>query len=512
MPKSHYITEFGDFQTPHDTAAQICALLVRQGMRPATILEPTCGQGNFLLAAAAQFHTARRILGYEINPAYVIEAQQRAAKDPKFAKIEIIQGDFFEQDWGQILAKLPQPTLVIGNPPWVTNAALGALDSHNLPEKSNFKSLAGLEARTGKSNFDISEWMLIHLLTALSKTKGALAMLCKTSVARKVLHHTWKIQLPISNARLYTIDAKAIFNAAVDACLFVCEVDAAKPMRPTCAIYSGWNTSSPQQTFGLAAERLIADLASYTRWRHLEGTSPYQWRSGIKHDCVAVMELKATSTGFRNKAGAYHELEDDYLYPMLKSSEIAKSHAPHPTRWMLVPQRFIGEATHPIRHNAPRTWDYLNHYAELLDKRKSSIYKGQPRFAVFGVGDYSFAPWKIAISGLYKKIHFAIVAPFSGKPVVLDDTCYFLPCQNEDEANTLYTLLSSDIAQEFFNAFIFWDAKRPITIDILRRLDLHALSWEIHGRDVLQNYLPDAAFATPVQQLALFEQGEFYEP
>ncbi len=511
MPKSHHIAEFGDFQTPLNTAAKICALLAHQDIKPATIIEPTCGQGNFLLAAAAQFTTARRILGYEINPVYVLEAQQRAAENPKFAKIEITQGDFFEQDWGEILANLPQPILIIGNPPWVTNADLGALESHNLPKKRNFKALAGLEARTGKSNFDISEWMLIQLLTALSQTNGTLAMLCKTSVARKVLHHAWKVQLPLNEARLYTIDAKAIFNAAVDACLFVCEVDAAKPTHPTCAVYSGLETSTPQHTFGFAAGRLIADLAAYTRWQHLKGTSPYQWRSGVKHDCAGVMELKAEGAGFRNKISAYHELEDKYLYPMLKSSDIARSRAPRPTQWMLVPQRFIGEATHPICHNAPRTWNYLNHYAELLDKRKSSIYKGQPRFAVFGVGEYSFAPWKIAISGLYKKLHFAIIAPFAGKPVLLDDTCYFLPCQTESEANTLYALLSSEIAQEFFNAFIFWDAKRPITIEVLQRLDLRALSYELYGHDVLQNSLSET-LVTPVQQLALFEQQEKYEP
>ena len=44
---------------------------------------------------------------------------------------------------------------------------------------------------TGKSNFDISEWMLIRLLEALQGRRATIAMLCKTATARKVLRHAW---------------------------------------------------------------------------------------------------------------------------------------------------------------------------------------------------------------------------------------------------------------------------------------------------------------------------------
>jgi hypothetical protein len=40
----------------------------------------------------------------------------------------------------------------------------------------------------------------------------------------------------------------------------------------------------------------------------------------------------------------------------------------------------------------------------------------------------------------------------------------------------LLSLLESDEARTFFKAFIFWDAKRPITVDLLRRLNIHALA------------------------------------
>ena len=45
--------------------------------------------------------------------------------------------------------------LILGNPPWVTNSELSSLNSNNLPKKTNFKELNGLDAITGKGNFDI---------------------------------------------------------------------------------------------------------------------------------------------------------------------------------------------------------------------------------------------------------------------------------------------------------------------------------------------------------------------
>jgi hypothetical protein len=62
--------------------------------------------------------------------------------------------------------------------------------------------------------------------------------------------------------------------------------------------------------------------------------------------------------------------------------------------------------------------------------------------------------------------------------VVFDDTCYFLACSSGEEATVLADLLNSDLASEFFHAFVFWDAKRPITVELLDRLDLAALAAE----------------------------------
>jgi hypothetical protein len=61
----------------------------------------------------------------------------------------------------------------------------------------------------------------------------------------------------------------------------------------------------------------------------------------------------------------------------------------------------------------------------------------------------------------------------------LDDTLNFLPCGSRDEAEALLELLGSDVATEFFSAFIFWDEKRPVKVDLLNRLSLEKLAEEL---------------------------------
>lgn len=164
------------------------------------------------------------------------------------------------------------------------------------------------------------------------------------------------------------------------------------------------------------------------------------------------------------------------MFPLLKGSDVAKGIVSKPPKRMLVTQHYVGEDTKLISEKAPKTWNYLLKNSLFLDKRRSSIYKNNPRFSIFGVGKYTFAPWKVAISSLHKKLIFHVVGPYKDMPVVFDDTVYFISCENSEEARVLCELLNSETAKEFFSAFIFWDSKRPIKTSILNKLDLGKLA------------------------------------
>ncbi|MBL7185799.1 MAG: SAM-dependent DNA methyltransferase [Phycisphaerae bacterium] len=487
--KSKRKAEFGDFQTPIELARDVCSVLLQHGMEPVSILEPTCGKGSFILAALELLPTVRNIAGIDINSEHIEVACSSVEKSaPAGVSTRIVSEDFFAVNWHDVLGSLPDPLLVIGNPPWITNAELGRIGGCNLPDKSNFQNHRGIDAITGNSNFDISEWMLNKAIEWLSGREAMLAMLCKTAVARKVLRCAWKSGQHLKKSKLFHIDTARYFGAAVDACLLIVTASASNG-NFDCQVYGSLKAACPTVTFGYRQGRLVADITRFENCRHFEGKERYKWRSGIKHDCAKVMEFRKEIAGYRNGCGELVDLEDDYLYPMFKSSGIANGCDQRATRWMLVPQRIVGENTRQIRQSAPKTWQYLQTHAQLLDRRASSVYRDRPRFSVFGVGDYSFAPWKVGISGFYKKLDFNVVSPYGKKPVVLDDTCYFLACKTREEAVFIAELLNSDIAKDFFSAFVFWDEKRPITVRLLKRLDLLVLARELGMEETMQGFL-----------------------
>jgi hypothetical protein len=469
--KTKAVAEFGDFQTPSALAFAATNVLARLGIQPRSIVEPTCGKGSFIAAAAACFPEASSITGVDINQAHLDVA--RAATDA--GRVELRQGDFFRLDWQSVVTKAGEPWLVIGNPPWVTSAELGTIESDNLPEKSNFHGRTGIEAITGKSNFDISEWMILRYLDWLEGGNGTIAVLCKTAVARKILMQVWKKNIPTRLAQIYKIDALGHFGAAVDACFFILKIEP-KAHTVTCDVFDTIDAETPSHTIGFLHGHIISNVTAFNDYRRLLGPdSRYVWRSGVKHDCSKVMELTVTRDGYKNGLDEIVSIEDTILFPMLKSSDIGNGRV-NCRGAMIVTQKLVGEDTNPIRVMAPRTWEYLTRHAALLHKRGSVIYKNKPPFSVFGVGPYSFAPWKVAISGFYKKLHFVKIGPVHGRPVVFDDTIYFLPCWSEDEASFVESLLRSEAAEAFLRAMIHWDEKRPITAEILKRLSIQKLA------------------------------------
>jgi N-6 DNA Methylase len=484
--------EFGDFQTPQILADEICALLQKRQIHSEIVLEPTCGVGSFLVAAAKAFPHAK-LFGWDINSQYTEQARVALNQIGATDRSSILAKDFFKHDWESELAAFKGKLLILGNLPWVTNATVSSLNGANVPVKQNFQNFRGIEARTGKANFDISEWMLIQLVKSLRGKTATIAMLCKTAIARKLLRFAWQNDGRISKASLHRIDAKKHFGASVDACLLLIQTGAAGFAEAE--VFENLEAKNPSKTLGLLGQDLVSNIHTYRKLQHLEGLCPYQWRSGVKHDCSSVMELHCNGgSHLENKLGEEIELESDYVYPLLKCSDLANGRT-EPERFVLVTQTRVGEDTSEISVNAPRTWNYLQSHKKLFDARKSSIYSNRIPFALFGIGEYSFAPWKVAISGLHKQPRFVLVKPFQNKPVLFDDTCYFIPFENEDEAKVVAEILNSKPCLHFISSLLFDDAKRPITVDLLERLNIHAIAEETELLDewmtVRKNFLPE---------------------
>jgi hypothetical protein len=499
--------EYGDFQTPLSLARRVAALVKQDEKHIGTIVEPTCGVGAFLQATAEMFGNSPTYCGFDVNAEYVETASAALARiGPSAANVQ--QRDFYTIKWQEFLHEQSEPLLIIGNPPWITSAGMGVIGGSNLPEKTNFQGHSGFAAKTGKANFDISEWMLMRLLESLQGTRAAIAMLCKTATARKVLRHAWINGLDAGPSSLHLIDAAAEFGVSVDACLLYTHTGIGGT-ESTATVYRAMSFDQPLQTFGLFAGELVSDIDTYRALRDLDGLEYRKWRSGVKHDAAKVMEFTRDNGSFVNGFGEHCELEDDFIFPLLKSSDLANGRL-RPTRFVLVTQRRVADSTDEIKRRAPKTWRYLQDHGKQLDERGSSVYAKRARFAVFGVGEYSFASAKVAVSGLYKNLQFQAVGSAGGKPIMVDDTCYFIPCESKAEAEFFADILNSETAQRFISALVFTDAKRPVTIDVLKRIDLKKLAEHAGQETAAIEYLSSPSLESRHQRFLVFEEIEEY--
>lgn len=468
--------DLGDFQTPAQLAEKILKRLSADGRVWTRALEPTCGRGNFIQALLRMPVPPKEIIGLEIQQAHVAAAKALLDVSQE-ASVAIRLANIFVTDLQSELAwKDAGPLLVVGNPPWVTNSELGALDSANLPAKQNIKLLGGFDAITGASNFDICEYIWIKLLKELTAQNTTIALLCKTSVARNVISFCRETAIPIRRARMFRIDAMYWFKAAADACLFVVEAGPGSACYDV-EVYESLDHETPATSIGFRRNFLIADLPLYSATEYAEGYCPYIWRQGIKHDASSIAELQKDAAGiFRNAKGEEVDVEDRFIFPLMKSSDLNRDAVKHPRRWLVVPQRRLHEETSGLEIAAPKLWAYLNINKKIFDARKSSIYKNAPTFSYFGLGEYSFAEFKVAVSGLYKEARFRLLVPHDRKPVMLDDTCYFLPFDSLEEASFVANILNSALVKDFLKATVFLDSKRPITKKLLQRIDLRSVA------------------------------------
>ena len=473
--------EYGDFQTNEILSNKVALNLSSKGFSPTIIIEPTCGKGNFIIASLKNFSQINFVYGIEIYKPYVWETKFNIINyylnypTTKKPEISIIHCNVFDFDFDNIAKQfVGENILIIGNPPWVTNAKLGSLNSINLPRKVNFKNHSGLDAMTGKGNFDIAEFITITMLNTFQNMKGELLFLVKNSVIKNIVFEQKKNKYTIGTIEKYCIDSKKEFNVSVEAALFCCKLNANPEF--ICTEFNFYDNKIPYLKFGWLDNKFVSDIDNYTFSKKFDGECPFVWRQGLKHDCSSIMELDKKNGHYTNGLEEQFNIEEGLVFGFLKSSDLKNSIINQTRKYTIVTQRKVGQETTYIKTNFPKTYQYLVDHKDYFESRKSSIYNNKPSFSIFGIGDYSFKPFKVAISGLYKTYHFTLVLPQDNKPVMLDDTCYFIGFDNIEFAVYTLLLLNSDNTKKLLKSITFPDAKRTFTKDLLMRIDLLALS------------------------------------
>lgn len=473
--------EFGDYQTPPDFAEMVCKYLYDDlNIRPKFIIEPTAGVGAFLKASLNIFKESEKVFGVEIYEKYCDKCREILDD-----RLTIICDDFFNFNTPSIV-DTDSKVLIVGNPPWVTNSDL----EYNLPKKMNFKKLSGTDAITGASNFDICEYMILKLIEEFKNTDATIAMLCKTSVARNVFQEIYRRNINSGYFKIINFNATKIFNISASACLLVIDLKREYCNLPICEVS---DIEDPTMITSIikCSDGVLTNISENVL--DLEGNCCFEWRQGVKHDCSGIMELKKIGSNiYENKRKEKVKLEETLVFPLMKSSSFKKPIiSDNFSKFVIVTQKKTRDDTKYIRKLAPLTWKYLNDNIKLFDKRKSSIYRGAPPFSMFGVGDYSYSKYKVGVSGFYKKPLFSLLFNCEdiAKPIMLDDTSYFISFENYDDAYTCMLMLNSDKVQDFLYSISFQDAKRPYTKKVLQRLDIEKCIKKIKLKDLMETEL-----------------------
>ncbi|MCX8492162.1 MAG: hypothetical protein ORN54_13955, partial [Cyclobacteriaceae bacterium] len=330
---------------------QICQKLKILNIEAETIIEPTCGKGNFLVSAKRHF-PKKKLLGFEVNDDYVTILNHRSELQND-QNIKIFKSNFFETDWKSVVQEVNGTFLVLGNLPWVTNSSQGVSNGKNLPVKSNFHQLTGIEAITGKSNFDISEYMMIEILSWFKERSGTVALLLKTAVARKTIAYAQKHRIPLQSAKIFKINSKKAFNVSVDACLLLLQLDQRSPITYDYKIYDDLDSSNFQR-IGHRDGLTVANLDDFHKYSYLAGGGSTRWRSGIKHDLASIMELVQQGGHLVNGLGEEINIERELIYPLMKGSDVAGAKFSN-GKYIVVTQAFTGEDTEYIKAKFPKT-------------------------------------------------------------------------------------------------------------------------------------------------------------
>jgi hypothetical protein len=268
---------------------------------------------------------------------------------------------------------------------------------------------------------------------------------------------------------LYTFSASEIFGVSCDAGLLVMRLG--EPAKKICRVFD-FDSNIKIRDFGWVDNTFYSNAQNLNTRSSIEGKCQIEWRQGVKHDCAKIMELRSDESGFfQNGIGDMCRFQlGRFIFPLVKSSDIKSHEITNIRKYIIVPQKRINEDTSCIKEQDADVWTYLQKYDEYLSARRSAIYKNAPKYAIFGIGQYSFSKYKVGISGFYKEPIFTLIV--GDIPIMLDDTCYFLSFSNIKDAIITLALLNSTECISFLKSIAFLDSKRPYTKDVLQRIDL----------------------------------------
>jgi hypothetical protein len=481
----------------------------------ATLCDPTCGAGAFLLPAIARYRAAARAAGWDarrtragvlahvrgadLNPLAVAGARVnvllalRDLLDPAApADLPLARADALDA----AAAPPGGARWVVGNPPWVRWAALPAATRARAAGLARAYGILPPDRFFGGSELDLAGLVLAVAADRWLAPGGTLAFVLPRALFQTPAAAAWRrFELPDGTALgVRGVDdwtAVAPFpGAANEPTTLVLERGAPtrypvpfrvwrRAGRAAVAPDLDWRAAAAGLRATVRAARpvgperrwAIADPTAPPRPAALAGPDPHhRGRKGVTCDLNGAYFVRLTgapappglvavasdaAAGRTPVPARRFVVEAALVHPLLKgAAEIAPFRVTDGGRGVLVPNRAI-TALPPFDAFAaayPHAAAWFGALAPLLAQRSTWRTRlapaGAPVHAIYNVGPYTFAPYKVVWAEQATTLAAAVAGPrrlpgLGARPVVPDHKVLFVACADADAAHYLCALLNS---------------------------------------------------------------------
>lgn len=481
------------------------------------ILDPTCGSGTFLVESIALKRRSNATLddilhsvcGLDINPLAALTAKTNYLLSildllgPETSiSIPVYQADLLQMD-STLDLPIPEADLVIGNPPWIN---WEYMPPQYRAQSQHLWADYGLYCSKGKSmrfmKEEISTLITYLAMDRFLKPGGLLAFVLRQGIFKSAKNSAGfrRFQLPdgqgIGVLQVTDLSKLRVFDHATgESALFFAQKGPKtlypvpyflwkkKPNAPRGAIrpYVGLeavlaNVDIIPQQASPAVPDLPTSLWATAEPDHLNafsailGSNSYKARTGVftggangvywlnilrKEGAVLTVQNKTDRTK-RKVASVQTTLEPDYLFPLVRGSNLHQWHFTYDT-YILCPHtqesKLFPVPGDQLRRSAPATYSYLQSFRQELDARQGfagwekEIQK-QEFHAILKIGSYTFSPYKVAWRYIASRFLCAVIHdtddPFLGRCLCLpNEKIMYVSTDCEDEAYYLCGILSS---------------------------------------------------------------------
>jgi len=154
-------------------------------------------------------------------------------------------------------------------------------------------------------------------------------------------------------------------------------------------------------------------------------------------------------------------IEADLVYPLLRGRSVARWKCETEGHILIVqdPETQRGYPESWMQETHPLTWAYLKKFKKLLRARKAFQKffdpEKDPFYSMYAIGNYTFAPYKVAWMDISATVKAVAIPTASGNDMVMPEhTVIFLTTDTEDEARYVTAVLNSEPVGTVISGYI----------------------------------------------------------